>query len=108
MDEFAECTPDPRVKLTLFSRGCTSVWRELVATQDRDDVCDQPLLLYRCMYARRLTVVRQAHSGQPSTLKVLVPRWALVPPIRWNRVSGMPLYRESRSMGKANVRTVLG
>ena len=59
MDEFAECTPDPRVKLTLFSRGCTSVWRELVATQDRDDVCGRLLLPYRCMYAGRLTVVRR-------------------------------------------------
>ena len=50
-----------------------SLWRELFATQDRDDVCGRPLLPYRCMYAGRLTVVRRsgyrAHSGQPSTLE---------------------------------------
>ena len=61
---------------------------------DRDDVCGRPLLPYRCMYAGRLTVVRRsghrAHSGQPSTLKDLVPQLAALPPIRWGRVSGMP------------------
>ena len=64
------CSYQPTVGL----RPECSPW-ELVATQDRDDVCGRPLLPYRCMYAGRLTVVRRsgyrAHSGQPSTLKVL-------------------------------------
>ena len=40
-----------------------SLWRELVATQDRDDVCGRPLLPYRCMYAGRLTVVRRSGTS---------------------------------------------